>query len=358
MVCRVDRCADVRRGNRRHSVWLHRRPLRTGERSHTEPAVVFCLCLGGGCGNQTGAAILLRFVVGMGLGGVWPNAVSLVAECLSVKSRHVMAGLLGAAMNSGILILSLVVRQRDVTANDWRWIFGFALLPFILGVVSWFCLPESPVWLLKSAQVFPARRRGANHSNSTCCSFTTAKTLFAAAVADHDRRDSARCRAAHRRWAASKWVLPWADEGLAQLAGLEKYKGTTQACWAMGAVLGSFFGSQVAVRVGRRLAYGLISIGATVLTLLMFLATRRWNQVSCGSSVCKVLSEHFFWLAAALSAGVVSCGSARFGNWCGVQHWPLCYGRRGARSGTIISVARQFLFTSLVQHAAWFMRWG
>ena len=72
-------------------------------------------------------------------------------------------------------------------------------------------------------------------------------------------------------WAASKWMIPWADEvGEVTSAG---YKGVTQGWWALGAVLGSFFGAQIAAWLGRRRAYVLISLGATALTLTLFLGT-------------------------------------------------------------------------------------
>jgi MFS transporter, SHS family, sialic acid transporter len=72
-------------------------------------------------------------------------------------------------------------------------------------------------------------------------------------------------------WAASKWMIPWADTvGGATEPG---YKAITQGWWALGAVLGSFCGAQIAAWLGRRRAYALISAGATALTLLMFLGT-------------------------------------------------------------------------------------
>jgi MFS transporter, SHS family, sialic acid transporter len=72
-------------------------------------------------------------------------------------------------------------------------------------------------------------------------------------------------------WAASKWMIPWADKvGGATEPG---YKAITQGWWALGAVLGSFCGAQIAAWLGRRRAYALISAGATALTLLMFLGT-------------------------------------------------------------------------------------
>ncbi len=72
-------------------------------------------------------------------------------------------------------------------------------------------------------------------------------------------------------WAASKWMIPWADK----VAGTSAagYKAVTQGWWALGAVLGSFFGAQIAAWLGRRRAYAVMSVGATALTLLMFLGT-------------------------------------------------------------------------------------
>jgi len=72
-------------------------------------------------------------------------------------------------------------------------------------------------------------------------------------------------------WSAGKWMIPWADKlGGAIEAG---YKAVTQGWWALGAVLGSFFGAQIAAWLGRRRAYAFISAGATVATLVMFLGT-------------------------------------------------------------------------------------
>jgi hypothetical protein len=69
-------------------------------------------------------------------------------------------------------------------------------------------------------------------------------------------------------WAASKWMIPWADK-VAGAANAE-YKAATQGWWAVGAALGSLTGAQLAGWLGRRRSYFLISLGATVLTVAMF----------------------------------------------------------------------------------------
>jgi MFS transporter, SHS family, sialic acid transporter len=72
-------------------------------------------------------------------------------------------------------------------------------------------------------------------------------------------------------WAASKWMIPWAAS-VSKLT-LPGYKATVQGWWAIGAVLGSFFGAQIASQLGRRRSYAVFSISATILTLIMFLLT-------------------------------------------------------------------------------------
>src|SRR3990170_5917670 len=53
--------------------------------------------------------LLLRFLVGLGVGGMWPNGVALVAECWPNASRPTVSGVLGAGINVGILGLSQLV---------------------------------------------------------------------------------------------------------------------------------------------------------------------------------------------------------------------------------------------------------
>jgi MFS family permease len=95
--------------------------------------------------------LALRFLVGLGVGGVWPNAVALAAECWPDKSRPVVAGLMGAALNAGILMLSQVARTWHITPESWRWIFWLAAAPAVLGLIVLFALPESPLWLAARA---------------------------------------------------------------------------------------------------------------------------------------------------------------------------------------------------------------
>src|SRR3712207_1660966 len=55
--------------------------------------------------ESANAMLVLRFLACLGVGGVWPNAVALVAEAWPDASRPFLAGLLGTAANVGMVLL-------------------------------------------------------------------------------------------------------------------------------------------------------------------------------------------------------------------------------------------------------------
>ena len=212
--------------------------------------------------------LVLRFMVGLGVGGVWPNAVALAAECWPDRSRPIIAGLMGAALNGGILMLSQIARTWHITPESWRWIFQLAAAPAVLGLLALTVIPESPLW-----QASRNARRTEENSGS-------AAQRSASALRELLRPPLLRLMLIGillgsipmvGAWAASKWMIPWADKvGGSTAPG---YKAITQGWWALGAVLGSFTGAQIAAWLGRRRAYATMSAGAAALTALMFLGT-------------------------------------------------------------------------------------
>jgi len=202
--------------------------------------------------------LILRFLVGLGVGGMWPNGIALVAECWSSASRPLVSGVMSAGLNLGILLLSQLARLWPITPDSWRWLFYLAGIPAVLGIVVLVALPESPTWL--------ANRRVAKRPPPPIRELFRPEllkiTIAAIIIASIPMVGA---------WSASKWMIPWADN----VAGATNagYKATTQGWWALGATLGSFIGAQLASWLGRRTSYLLISLGATLLTITMFQLT-------------------------------------------------------------------------------------
>jgi MFS family permease len=203
--------------------------------------------------------LLLRFMVGLGVGGMWPNGVALVAECWPNTSRPAVAGILGAGINVGILALSQLVRVHPITPDAWRWIFILAAVPAVLGLLVVTLLPESPRWLASRG----ISKAPAPPLDELFRGELLRPTLVGILLASVPLIGA---------WAGSKWMIPWADH-VAGAAKQPGYKAETQGWWAVGATIGSFLGAPLAAWIGRRLSYFLISLGATALTWAMFRLT-------------------------------------------------------------------------------------
>jgi len=155
----------------------------------------------------------------------------------------------------------------------------------VLGLLVLLALPESPLWLASRSSRRKEAHSGPGEGSQSL--LTSAATIITGNGPPPNKPLRELFRPPLLRltligillgsipmvgaWAASKWMIPWADK--ISSATQPGYKAVTQGWWALGAVLGSFFGAQIAAWLGRRRAYGIISAGATVLTLVMFLGT-------------------------------------------------------------------------------------
>lgn len=228
--------------------------------------------------------LVLRFLVGLGVGGLWPNAMALVSECWPGASRPLVSGTMMAGMNSGILLLSQAVRVWPISPDSWRWIFMLAALPAALGIIVLVALPESPQWLQSRRGKMsgsgssplgsrsPPEKQSGRQKRMPSSAPAALSQLFGASLWHLTLLGiMVSCIPMVGAWSASKWMIPWADSVASPIDS--GYKAATQGWWALGATLGSFSGAQLASWLGRRLSYCLISASTFAITLLMFQAT-------------------------------------------------------------------------------------
>src|SRR5215207_8248883 len=99
----------------------------------------------------------LRFLAGIGLGGMLVVDPSLLAEYLPPQRRGRFLVLLDFFWPVGLLIaigLSWVFLDR--LGGAWRWLFVAAALPAFLAYVARRTLPESPYWLARHGRLAEA----------------------------------------------------------------------------------------------------------------------------------------------------------------------------------------------------------
>ncbi len=233
-------------------------------RTRALAAGVLCYSLGAAACYACRSAELmlaLRFVACLGVGGVWPNAVALVAEVWPGASRPLTAGLLGAAANVGFVLLGAIAYVHPVTQESWRWALLVGAAPAALGVVILLAVAESPRWLAARAEA-PARAPVAEVLRPPLLARTVAGVLLGAIPVVGSA-------------ANANWLVPWSDAA-ARAAGEgakppdPRAKALTQITRSGGAVFGSLLGGLLAGAVGRRPSYFLISLGALAASSYVF----------------------------------------------------------------------------------------
>ncbi|MDB5689422.1 MAG: putative aromatic acid transporter [Sphingomonas bacterium] len=110
----------------------------------------FCLlCAGAGSIDQL---IALRFLTGIGLGGVLPNVIALTAETAPSRVRPFLTALVTVGISLGGVTVGLVAAVI-VPLEGWRALFVIGgVVPLVVAALVAIGLPESPAFL--------ARKRG------------------------------------------------------------------------------------------------------------------------------------------------------------------------------------------------------
>jgi AAHS family 4-hydroxybenzoate transporter-like MFS transporter len=95
---------------------------------------------------------LLRFLTGVGMGGVFPNAIAIAAELAPRKMRAGMASVISTGITVGGVIPGLVVSGLTFTSDSvaWRTLFLIGgLAPLALAALMAAGLPESIAFLVQ-----------------------------------------------------------------------------------------------------------------------------------------------------------------------------------------------------------------
>ncbi|WP_010148728.1 MFS transporter [Serinicoccus profundi] len=103
------------------------------------------------------ALLVLRFLVGIGLGAELPVASTLVSELSPTRIRGRMVVILESFWAVGWLLAALIgYFVVPISDNGWRWAFAVGLVPAVYAVVIRWGMPESPLFLERRGRVAEA----------------------------------------------------------------------------------------------------------------------------------------------------------------------------------------------------------
>lgn len=96
--------------------------------------------------------LILRFLVGIAVGGTLPVDYAMMAEFLPPKNRGRWLVILEGFWAVGTIIVALTAWAASLAglADAWRYVFAVTALPALIGFGLRFWVPESPMYLLSS----------------------------------------------------------------------------------------------------------------------------------------------------------------------------------------------------------------
>lgn len=90
----------------------------------------------------------MRFLIGIGIGGVIPNAIALIAEFTPIKYRSLFIMLAALGVPVGQLLPGLVTTSFVPTYGWHALLIVGGVCPILVGLIAWFALPESIKYLV------------------------------------------------------------------------------------------------------------------------------------------------------------------------------------------------------------------
>jgi SHS family lactate transporter-like MFS transporter len=123
--------------------------------------------------------LLLRALLGLGMGGEWPAGAALALESWPARSRGLMSGMLQGSSSIGFLLASLIYALFFASIG-WRGLLMVGILPAFVVLYVRLFVKESPVWLENkrlqterheqvSAPLFSIFKRGLLSNTLTAC---------------------------------------------------------------------------------------------------------------------------------------------------------------------------------------------
>lgn len=222
---------------------------------------IICYSVFGGMGYFAASPeqlLVLRFLSGMGVGGMWPTGVSLAAEAWSDASRPLLAGLLGTSANFGILGMSALTYFYRTSPDSWRWVMLVGLSSIALGVAVLFLVPESPAWL--AAEKARGTTKKVSPTGSLFRPPLLGLTILGIALGTIPLLGG---------WGVTNWLISWTEA----VKGTEDYqsRAMTAMMRSAGGAVGSLFGGWIANQMGRRTTYFVISLLSFALSEVIYL---------------------------------------------------------------------------------------
>jgi hypothetical protein len=289
---------------------------------------------------------LFRFLTGLGVGGVFGLAVALIAESLPDSARAGALGMLQILSTIGNIAAAVFKMLFDYadqngfisSGTGWRWMFLVGALPAALVVLTMRYLREPEPWLrLKAEGRLPTGGLLEPYRDLVREKRWRKNLVIGALIAS---------TGVIGLWAIGEYVTDlqtfvfrehYAKQGMAEnqiSAAVEKARVLAYVLNMLGAGVGMWIFTKIAIGLGRRIAFAIGFSAALVATILVYWkmsspADAYWMMPLVGAAQLSVFAGFAIYLPELFPGAVRSTGTS------------FCYnlGRFAAAGGSFFSAA-------------------
>ena len=195
--------------------------------------------------------VIIRFIMGIGVGSVLAQSVVMISEAFPTSSRSIVVGILINAFPMGFIGAGLIMK----TSDDWRVAYQMGSITILLAIAVLLIVRESKLWSASKASA-PSASQGIWHPMYRR-DLVVAVILFGSMLLGI--------------WA----VLGWMPTYVAKISLQEHSQNNRSLINIMlgaGNVTGGLFSGMLSNRIGRRRAAA-IGYGGCIVTTLLTLQT-------------------------------------------------------------------------------------
>ncbi len=213
--------------------------------------------------------IAYRFLVGLGIGGLFGAAVSLVAEVMPAGARPHALGLLQALSAVGNIIgasVAMVLNAQGVSfgIENWRWIFVVGILPALLVIAVQQVLKEPESWRQAKTEASEDLHRQMGAWRDLFSPRFRRNTLVGLTLAVSG--------------VIGLWAAAYFSPELIRDAAGDKYVGKGMMLQQIGAFFGVYVFTMIAARLGRKPAFAICFLCAFAATAFVFRYLRNVSE--------------------------------------------------------------------------------
>ncbi|WP_221390452.1 MFS transporter [Dyadobacter sp. NIV53] len=201
----------------------------------------------------------IRFITGMGVGGVLLVSTVYISEVWEPATRPVMLGVLAVSFPMGIVATGSV----NLMFSYWREAFWLGLIPIFLGVLILFLVPESQQWrfsksagAVKSEGIFDQTNRP---------NLIIGSIIFGAVLIG--------------LWGIFSWLPTWVQSLLGSGENGQKERGLTMIILGMGGITGGVLSGFLIKAIGSRRTLILTFSGCILMCCILFLTNHHFSKI-------------------------------------------------------------------------------